>query len=33
MNNNAISFTINCEDQEEVDYYWERLSFVKETEP
>jgi predicted 3-demethylubiquinone-9 3-methyltransferase (glyoxalase superfamily) len=22
----AVSFQINCEDQEEVDYYWERLS-------
>ena len=22
----AISFIINCEDQEEVDYYWEKLS-------
>lgn len=24
--NEAISFQINCETQEEVDYYWERLS-------
>ena len=32
MDNNAISFTINCQDQEEVDYYWEKLSFVKEAE-
>lgn len=22
----AISFVVNCEDQEEVDYYWEKLS-------
>jgi len=22
----AISFEIDCEDQEEIDYYWERLS-------
>ena len=21
----AVSFTVNCKDQEEVDYYWERL--------
>lgn len=24
--NEAISFQINCETQEEVDYYWEKLS-------
>ncbi len=24
--NEAISFVVNCETQEEVDYYWERLS-------
>lgn len=30
--NGAISFTINCKDQEEVDYYWERLSHVPEAE-
>jgi predicted 3-demethylubiquinone-9 3-methyltransferase (glyoxalase superfamily) len=24
--NEAISFQVNCEDQDEVDYYWERLS-------
>lgn len=23
--NPAVSFTITCEDQEEVDYYWEKL--------
>lgn len=30
--NEAISFTIDCEDQAEVDYYWERLSHVPEAE-
>ena len=24
--NEAISFVVNCETQEEVDYYWEKLS-------
>jgi predicted 3-demethylubiquinone-9 3-methyltransferase (glyoxalase superfamily) len=24
--NEAVSFTVNCESQEEVDYYWEKLS-------
>ncbi len=24
--NEAISFIVNCDDQEEVDYYWEKLS-------
>jgi predicted 3-demethylubiquinone-9 3-methyltransferase (glyoxalase superfamily) len=24
--NEAVSFVINCENQEEVDYYWEKLS-------
>jgi predicted 3-demethylubiquinone-9 3-methyltransferase (glyoxalase superfamily) len=24
--NQAISFVVNCETQEEVDYYWEKLS-------
>jgi predicted 3-demethylubiquinone-9 3-methyltransferase (glyoxalase superfamily) len=24
--NEAISFQVNCESQEEVDYYWEKLS-------
>lgn len=28
----AISFTILCESQEEIDYYWEKLSHVKEAE-
>lgn len=30
--NEAISFTIECVDQEEVDYFWERLSAVPEAE-
>lgn len=30
--NEAISFTIECKDQEEVDYYWEKLSHVPESE-
>lgn len=28
----AISFIINCKDQEEIDYYWEKLSAVPEAE-
>jgi predicted 3-demethylubiquinone-9 3-methyltransferase (glyoxalase superfamily) len=28
----AISFMINCEDQDEIDYYWEKLSAVPESE-
>ncbi|MFA6427696.1 MAG: VOC family protein [Candidatus Magasanikbacteria bacterium] len=28
----AVSFMIACKDQEEVDYYWEKLSAVKESE-
>ncbi len=28
----AVSFSIDCEDQEEIDYYWERLSKVPEAE-
>ncbi len=28
----AISFIVNCETQEEVDYYWEKLSAVPESE-
>jgi len=30
--NEAISFVINCKDQSEIDYYWEKLSSVKESE-
>lgn len=30
--NEAFSFVVNCKDQEEIDYYWERLSTVPEAE-
>lgn len=30
--NEAISFIINCDNQEEVDYYWEKLSAVPQAE-
>lgn len=30
--NEAISFIIPCEDQKEIDYYWEKLSVVPESE-
>jgi len=30
--NESISFLITCEDQEEIDYYWDRLSHVPEAE-
>jgi len=30
--NEAISFMIRCEDQNEIDYFWEKLSFVPEAE-
>ena len=30
--NEAVSFYVECEDQEEVDYFWERLSAVPEDE-
>lgn len=30
--NESISFLIDCEDQAEVDYYWEKLSSVPEAE-
>ncbi len=30
--NESISFSILCKDQEEIDYYWERLSSVPESE-
>ena len=28
----AVSFAITCKDQEEIDYYWEKLSTVPEAE-
>lgn len=28
----AVSFVISCEDQDEIDYYWEKLSAVPEAE-
>jgi predicted 3-demethylubiquinone-9 3-methyltransferase (glyoxalase superfamily) len=28
----AISFVVNCENQKEVDYYWEKLSAVPQAE-
>lgn len=30
--NEAVSFMVNCETQEEIDYYWEKLSAVPEAE-
>lgn len=30
--NEAVSFIINCEDQKEIDYFWEKLSAVPEAE-
>jgi predicted 3-demethylubiquinone-9 3-methyltransferase (glyoxalase superfamily) len=30
--NEAVSFLIACEDQAEIDYYWEKLSAVPESE-
>jgi predicted 3-demethylubiquinone-9 3-methyltransferase (glyoxalase superfamily) len=30
--NEAISFMVNCDDQQEIDHYWEKLSAVKEAE-
>jgi predicted 3-demethylubiquinone-9 3-methyltransferase (glyoxalase superfamily) len=30
--NEAFSFIINCKDQNEIDYFWEKLSFVPEAE-
>ena len=30
--NEAVSFTVECKDQEEVDYYWEKLSHVPEAQ-
>jgi predicted 3-demethylubiquinone-9 3-methyltransferase (glyoxalase superfamily) len=28
----AVSFAVSCEDQQEIDYYWKRLSSVPEAE-
>jgi len=30
--NEAVSFTVTCKDQEEIDYYWERLSHTPDSE-
>ena len=30
--NEAISLMVNCEDQKELDYYWDKLSAVPESE-
>ncbi len=30
--NEAVSFSIPCENQQEIDYYWEKLSHVPESE-
>src|SRR5215207_9922699 len=30
--NESISFTVECKDQEEIDYYWEKLSAIPEAE-
>jgi predicted 3-demethylubiquinone-9 3-methyltransferase (glyoxalase superfamily) len=30
--NEAISFIVNCDNQEEIDYYWDKLSAVPEAE-
>ena len=30
--NEAVSFAVACENQEEIDYYWEKLSAVPEAE-
>ena len=30
--NEAISLRLNCEGQDEIDYYWEKLSAVPEAE-
>ncbi len=30
--NESISFVVTCKDQEEIDYYWEKLSRVPESE-
>ncbi len=30
--NEAFSFMVLCDNQEEIDYYWDKLSFVPESE-
>jgi predicted 3-demethylubiquinone-9 3-methyltransferase (glyoxalase superfamily) len=30
--NEAISFVVNCDDQNELDYFWEKLSAVPQAE-
>ncbi len=30
--NEAVSFTVTCKDQEEIDYFWSKLSAVPESE-
>jgi Uncharacterized protein conserved in bacteria len=30
--NEAVSFTVQCKDQDEIDYFWEKLSAVPEAE-
>ncbi len=30
--NESVSFTIECDNQEEIDYYWGKLSHVRESE-
>jgi predicted 3-demethylubiquinone-9 3-methyltransferase (glyoxalase superfamily) len=30
--NEAVSFAVSCKDQEEIDYYWSKLSSVPESE-
>lgn len=30
--NEAVSFVVTCKDQDEIDYYWEKLSAVPEAE-
>ena len=30
--NESVSFTVNCKDQKEIDFYWEKLSAVPEAE-
>ena len=30
--NEALSFIVNCENQEEIDFYWAHLSYIEEAE-